>query len=183
MTQPDRCGLQPPEPPHPPSSILPYSFCRSPRAALGVFCTASSLFSISHHITAAPASSPATGYTSSDPQLTPSPSFSGYSLTLMLVLLVQGLSWRERWRSGVHKPWLCAPRCSGFAFWTSQNSQFPFANRFVLSLGDTPSLCKCYKSGVSDPLFTNCCCFPLPAPIRGSAHARNVTVASCDRWY
>lgn len=64
-------------------SILPYSFCRSPRAAPGVFCTASSLFSISHHITAAPASSPATGYTSSDPQLTPSPSFSGYSLTLM----------------------------------------------------------------------------------------------------
>lgn len=83
VRQPDRCGLQPPEPPHPPSSILPYSFCRSPRAALGVFCTASSLFSISHHITAAPASSPATGYTSSDPQLTPSPSFSGYSLTLM----------------------------------------------------------------------------------------------------
>lgn len=136
---------------------------------------------------AMPASSPATSYTGSDPQLTPSPSFFGYFLTLMPAFVdpepnLEGAL--ALWAApGVHKPSLCALRCSGFAFWMSQNSQFPFDNRIVLSLGDTPSLCKCYKSGVSDPLFTNCCCFPLPAPIRGSAHARNVTVASCDRWY
>lgn len=37
--------------------------------------------------TATPASSPATSYTSSDPQLTPSPSFLGYFLTLMPVFV------------------------------------------------------------------------------------------------
>lgn len=177
------------------SSIFPTASAahlRQPRCDLHNLLPGS-LLSISRHVqdsshsTATLGSSPATSYTSCDPQLTPSPSFLGYFLTLMPVFVdpesnLEGAL--ALWAApGVPKPWLCALHCSGFAFWRSQNSQFPFDNRFVLSLGDTPSLCKCYKSGVSDPLFTNCCCFPVPAPIRGSADARNVTVASCDRWY
>lgn len=84
VRQPDRCGLQPPEPPHPPSfPTASPAHLRQPQVC---FAQPAARLPALHQPPRA-SSSPATSYTRSDPQLTPSPSFLGCFSTLMPVFV------------------------------------------------------------------------------------------------